>query len=58
MMDYLIIFFAEYLLYLSLLAVPYLWFGDKRHDLIRIGLSVIFAYALAEGLHLLFPVAR
>lgn len=57
-MDFLIIFVARYLIYFSLLSIPYLWIKRERHDLIRIAISVIVAYALAEGLNLLFPVPR
>lgn len=57
-MDFLIIFAARYLIYLSFLSIPYLWIRGKRRDLIRILVSVIAAWALEEGLNLLFPVPR
>jgi len=57
-MDFLIIFVARYLIYFSLLSIPYLWIKRERHDLIRITVSVIVAFALAEGLNFLLPVAR
>lgn len=54
----LIIFAARYLIYFSLLSIPYLWMRRERHDLIRIVVSVVVAFALSEGLNFLFPVPR
>ncbi len=57
-MNFLIIFAARYLIYLSLLSIPYLWVRRERHDLIRIVVSVVVAFAISEGLNFLFPVPR
>ena len=57
-MNFFVIFAARYLIYLSLLSIPYLWVRRKRHDLIRIIVSVAVAWIMEEGLNLLFSVPR
>lgn len=56
--NHLIIFAAYWLIYFPLLSIPYLWVKGKRCELIGIVISVLVAYALEEGLNLLFPVPR
>jgi membrane-associated phospholipid phosphatase len=99
MVDAIIVFGAQYLLYLSFLSLPYLWFRNRvpfdtrrsrvppdtrrsrvpfdtprsrvppdtrrsrvpsgtRHAIIRIVVSVFFAYTLGETLNLVFASAR
>ena len=57
-MNFLIVFAARYLIYLSLFSIPYLWIRHKRHDLIRISVSVVVAFAISEVLNFLFPAPR
>jgi len=56
--DELAIFLAQYLIWMTALAVPYLWFKRERHDLLRIAVSVIFAFAVAEIIKTLTAVPR
>lgn len=57
-MNSIVIFLAEYLVYFSLLAVPYLWLRKEKHDLIRILLTVVVAFAVSEALKTYFAVPR
>lgn len=57
-MEFLIIFAAKYLIYLSLLVIPYLWIRRERHDLIRIVVSVVVAFAIEEALNRLLHAPR
>jgi len=57
-MNFFIIFAARYLIYASLLSIPYLWLRRERHDLIRIVLTVVVAFAISEALNFLFPIPR
>lgn len=44
------IFLAQYLPYAALLAIPYLWIRRERHDIVRILVTVVFAFAVSEAL--------
>ncbi len=46
--DNLAIFLAEYLIYFSVLVIPYLLLKGKTHDLLRIAVSVIVAFTVSE----------
>ena len=46
--DNLAIFLAEYLIYFTVLIVPYLLLKGKTHDLLRIAVSVIVAFTASE----------
>ena len=48
MSEALINFTAQYLIFFSAFAFPYLWFQRKGHRLIQIAVTVILAFALAE----------
>lgn len=58
MTEFLITFAAKYLVYLSGLAFPYLWWKRERHNLIRIIVTVILAYALSEAIKAIFYLPR
>lgn len=58
MINFVIAFFAQYLIYLSGLVFPYLWWRRERHRLIRIAVTVILAVALAEVIKTFFYVPR
>lgn len=57
-MNLLIIFAARWLVYVSLLSIPYLWVRHKRRDIARIVVTVIVAGIFWKVLSCLFPVAR
>jgi len=57
-MNSLIVFLAEYLVYFSLLAVPYLWLRREKHDLIRILVTVVVTFAVTEILKTYFATPR
>jgi len=44
------IFLAQYLTYVAVLVVPYLWLRREKHDLIRILVTVVVAFAVSEAL--------
>jgi undecaprenyl-diphosphatase len=58
MMEFLIIFAARYLVFLSLLSLPCLWIKGKRGDSVRVLASAAVAFLLAEGLDILFHAPR
>lgn len=58
MTNFLILFVAQYLIFFSVLVVPYLWWRREKHSLIRIVVTLIFAFAAAEALSHLFYVPR
>ncbi|GMR19331.1 MAG: hypothetical protein BMS9Abin34_466 [Patescibacteria group bacterium] len=58
MMDKIAVFLAQYLIILSVLIVPYLWVRRERHDLIRIAISTLVAYAAVEMLKTLAAAPR
>ena len=58
LMSWLIVFLADYLVYVSLLGVAYLWVKGKRHDLIRIAVSMVLAFAVGEGINIFFSLPR
>lgn len=57
-MNSLVIFLAEYLVYLSVLIIPYLWLRREQHDLIRISVTVVAAFAVSEALKTYFAIPR
>ena len=52
------IFLAVYLPYLAFLAVPYLWVRRERHDLVRILVTIVVAFAISEALKTFLSVPR
>ncbi len=57
-MNSIVIFLAEYLVYFSVLIVPYLWLRKEKHDLIRILITVVAAFAVSEALKTYFAIPR
>ncbi|OGC62379.1 hypothetical protein A3J33_01945 [candidate division WWE3 bacterium RIFCSPLOWO2_02_FULL_53_10] len=45
-----VIFLAQYLTYAAFLVVPYLWVRREKHDLVRIFVTVVAAFAVSEAL--------
>lgn len=52
------IFLAQYLAYTAFLVVPYLWIRRERHDLIRILVTIVVAFAVSEALKTFLSVPR
>jgi undecaprenyl-diphosphatase len=52
------IFLAQYLPFAALLAVPYLWIRREKHDLVRILVTVVVAFAVSEALKTFLAVPR
>ncbi len=57
-MNSIAIFLAEDLVYLVGLVIPYLWWRRERHDLIRILVTVVAAFAVSEVLKSFFAIPR
>lgn len=53
-----VIFLAQYLIFFSVLIVPYLWIKREQHDLIRIVVTVVIAFAISELLKTLTSAPR
>ena len=58
MINALIIFFAQYLTFFSVLVAPYLWLRRERHSLIRIAVTVVLAFAVSEAIKSIFYIPR
>lgn len=56
--DGLAVFLAQRLILITVLAIPYLWVKRESHDLLRIAVSVVFAFAVSEILKTLTAVPR
>ena len=52
------IFLAQYLTYVAVLVVPYLWLRREKHDLIRILVTIVVAFAVSEALKTFLSVPR
>lgn len=52
------IFLAQYLAYAAFFVVPYLWIRRERHDLIRILVTIVAAFAVSEALKTFLSVPR
>jgi len=53
-----VIFLAQYLAYAVFLVVPYLWVRRERHDLVRIFVTVVVAFAASEALKTFLSMPR
>lgn len=54
-----IAFLAEYPIFFFFLVIPYLWLKKaERHDLIRISVTVVLAFAIEEGINRVLSIPR
>ncbi|MEX0587192.1 MAG: phosphatase PAP2 family protein [Patescibacteria group bacterium] len=53
-----VIFLAQYLTYAVFLVIPYLWIRRERHDLVRILVTVVAAFAVSEALKSFLSLPR
>ena len=53
-----VVFLAQYLSYAAFAVVPYLWIRRERHDLARIIVTVVVAFAVSEALKTFLSVPR
>ncbi len=56
--DGVLVFLAQYLVFFSLLVIPYLWVRRERHDIVRIMVSVVVAYTISEIIKTLVSAPR
>jgi len=56
--DEIAVFLAERLILITVLIIPYLWVKRESHDLLRIAVSVVFAFAVSEIIKTFTAVPR